>query len=146
GTHAVYFTNLGMPGMLTPLDVKVYDTVGLDFPIAAHTPRITYGRIGHDKNLPADWLVPMLGLADRHEDGLPQWMDEKWVTEAETALTCPATQYLIQSYTSDLTLARWWENLKHSFTLADHQMDPVPEYEIERCGLTEPELPHPRGD
>lgn len=136
--HTVYFINLGMPGMNTPLDVKVYDTVGLAFPPAAHTPRITYGRIGHDKNLPPDWVVALLGLADTHATGLPSWLDEDWVAQAETALTCPDTEYLLESYTSELTLSRWWENLRHAWSLAAYQIDPVPEYEIERCRLVPP--------
>lgn len=141
--HTIYFLNLGMPSMNTSLDVKTYDQVGLAFPTAAHTPRIEHGRIGHDKNLPSDWLVAMLGLADEHADGLPLWMDEDWVTEAQTALTCPNTEYLIQSYTADLTLARWWENFKHAWNLASYQIDPVPEYEIARCGLVPPVLNNP---
>ncbi|WP_200171085.1 hypothetical protein [Tomitella cavernea] len=141
--HTVYFINLGMPGMNTPLDVKVYDTVGLAFPLAAHTPRITYGRIGHDKNLPPDWVIALQGLADTHEEGMPQWLDEDWVKQAETAITCPQTEYLLDSYTGELTWGRWWENFRHAWSLAAYQIDPDPEYEIERCDLVPPPLDTP---
>ncbi len=57
GPHTVFFTNMGMLGMNTGLDVRVLDQIGLINPIAAHTERIDHGRIGHDKDLFRDWVV-----------------------------------------------------------------------------------------
>ena len=43
------------------LDVRVIDQMGLAYPLAAHTERLTDGRIGHDKNLPTAWVIAETG-------------------------------------------------------------------------------------
>ena len=55
--QTVFFTNLGMTSMNLPLDVRVWDQVGLAWPIATHTARLEDGRIGHDKDMFPDWAV-----------------------------------------------------------------------------------------
>ncbi len=60
--------------------------------------------------------------------------------DARVALTCPQTQDLLASYRSDLTWARFKQNLRRSFEFADYRIDRVPAYEIQRCGL---EVPQP---
>jgi arabinofuranosyltransferase len=139
--HTVYFLNLGMTSMNVPLDVRVIDQMGLAYPLAAHTDRLTDGRIGHDKNLYPDWVVVDTGMVDR-KPWLPWYMDEKWVTQARTAMSCPDTEALMISYRDPLTWDRFKHNLRHALTFAKYRIDRVPKYEIERCNLVDP-FPQP---
>lgn len=140
--HTVYFLNLGMTSMNVPLDVRVIDQMGLAYPLAAHTDRLTDGRIGHDKSLYPDWVVVDTGMVDRHP-WMPWYMDEKWVTQARTAMSCPDTVALNISYRDPLTWARFKHNLIHALHFAKYRIDRVPKYEIERCGLVDP-YPQPQ--
>lgn len=142
--HIVYFLNLGMPSMNTDLDTKVYDMMGLAYPLAAHSPRVEYGRIGHDKNLPVDWVVADLGLASKYEWGMPRWIDEDWVTEAQVALTCADTEKFLTSYRGELPWRKFLSNIKNAWGYSQYQIDSIPEYEIQRCGLEAPALQNPR--
>ncbi|WP_420838092.1 flagellar motor control protein ZomB [Antrihabitans stalactiti] len=140
--HTVYFLNLGMTSMNVPLDVRVIDQEGLAYPLAAHSDRIENGRIGHDKNLFADWVIADLGLVGTHP-WLPWYLDEDWVADAQVAITCPETKDLLTSYRSELTFDRWKQNFKHALKFADYRIDRVPKYEIQRCHLIPP--PHADG-
>ncbi|MEV6337260.1 flagellar motor control protein ZomB [Nocardia vinacea] len=140
--HTVYFLNLGMTSMNVPLDVRVIDQMGLAYPLAAHTDRLTDGRIGHDKSLYPDWVVVDTGMVDRHP-WMPWYMDEKWVTQARTAMSCPDTVALNISYRDPLTWGRFKHNLIHALHFAKYRIDRVPKYEIERCGLVDP-YPQPQ--
>ncbi|MGV9709699.1 hypothetical protein ACWDTI_03445 [Gordonia sp. NPDC003424] len=139
----VYFLNLGMTSMNAPLDVRVVDQMGLAYPLAAHTERLTDGRIGHDKNLPSEWVVAESGAYPR-KPGLPGYLDEDVVRQAEVALTCPATKDRFVSYESAWTFARFKQNLRKSFEFTDYRIEREPEYEILRCGLTMPPRIHPK--
>ena len=140
--HTVYFLNLGMTSMNVPLSVRVIDQEGLAYPLAAHTDRLVDGRIGHDKNLYPDWVVVDTGMVDQHP-WMPWFMDEKWVRQARTALTCPATQDLLASYRAPLTLDRFKHNIIQSLHFAKYRIDRVPKYEIQRCHLVDPTTPPP---
>ncbi|MEJ2866649.1 hypothetical protein WCD74_02660 [Actinomycetospora sp. OC33-EN08] len=117
------FLNLGAAGALTPLDVRVTDTVGLADPIAAHTTNVPDGRTGHDKNLPAAWFVaagggaPVDRRAVRAED----------VAAAERALRCPAIVELRASVSAPMTWARFRDNLVGAAARTDlrYPRDPV---------------------
>jgi arabinofuranosyltransferase len=135
--HTVYFLNLGMTSMNVPLDVRVIDPMGLAYPLAAHSDRLTDGRIGHDKSLYGDWVVADTGMVDKHP-WLPWYFDEDWVAQAKVALTCPETQDLLESSRADLTWERWKQNFKRSFEFAEYRFDRVPKYAIELCGLEPP--------
>ncbi|GAA5047216.1 terminal beta-(1-_2)-arabinofuranosyltransferase [Nocardia callitridis] len=139
--HTVYFLNLGMTSMNVPLNVRVIDQMGLAYPLAAHTDRLTDGRIGHDKSLYPDWVVVDTGMVDR-KPWMPWYMDEKWVAQARTAMSCPTTQALLISYRDPLTFERFRHNLRHALGFAKYRIDRVPKYEIERCGLVDP-FPEP---
>ncbi|WP_372477354.1 flagellar motor control protein ZomB [Nocardia australiensis] len=139
--HTVYFLNLGMTSMNVPLNVRVIDQMGLAYPLAAHTERLTDGRIGHDKNLYPDWVVVDTGMVDQ-KPWLPWYMDEKWVTQARTAMSCPQTEALMISYRDPLTWDRFKHNLLHALTFSEYRIDRVPKYEIERCNLVDP-FPQP---
>ncbi|MFQ6229457.1 flagellar motor control protein ZomB [Nocardia sp. NPDC002869] len=135
--HTVYFLNLGMTSMNVPLDVRVIDPMGLAYPLAAHTDRLTDGRIGHDKSLYADWVIVETGMVDI-KPWLPWYMDEDWVKQARVAMSCPDTYALTLSYKGPLTLERFKHNLLHAFEFAAYRIDRVPKYEIQRCGLVDP--------
>ncbi|MGW0250748.1 flagellar motor control protein ZomB [Nocardia goodfellowii] len=141
--HTVYFLNLGMTSMNVPLDVRVIDPMGLAYPLAAHTERLADGRIGHDKSLYPDWVIVEAGMVDV-KPWMPWYLDEKWVAQARTAMSCPATEALLISYRDPLTWDRFKHNLLHSLTFAKYRMDRVPKYEIERCGLVNPYPDPPR--
>ncbi|MGN7156292.1 flagellar motor control protein ZomB [Dietzia cercidiphylli] len=134
----VVFLNLGMTSMNLPLDVDVYDTVGLASPLAAHTDRMEDGRIGHDKFLPYDWVLARTGVVEDPVN-FPRWIDVNWVNQAEVALTCPATEALIDSYSGPLTLEKRWSNLVNAFSFAEYRINRIPAYEVQRCGLPMPE-------
>ncbi|WP_035719369.1 hypothetical protein [Gordonia shandongensis] len=130
----VYFLNLGMTSMNAPLDVRVVDQMGLAYPLAAHTARLTDGRIGHDKNLPSFWVVAESGGSN----AVPGFIDRDELTMARVALTCPATQDRFASYKGTWTFARFRHNLRQSFGFNSYRISRVPEYEIARCGLPMP--------
>ncbi|MGN0099446.1 MAG: arabinosyltransferase [Dietzia sp.] len=134
----VVFLNLGMTSMNLPLDVGVYDTVGLASPLAAHTDRMEDGRIGHDKFLPYDWVLAQTQVIEDPVN-FPRWIDVNWVNQAEVALQCPATQALIESYSAPLTPERRWSNLVNAFSFAEYRINRIPAYEVQRCGLPMPE-------
>jgi len=139
GPHTVFFTNLGMLGMNVGLNVKVLDQIGLANPLAAHTARLDDARIGHDKDLFPDWVVADGPWLKKHPF-LPPYLDENWVTEAQAALKCPATDAMLTSIRGPLTVRRFLSNVLHSFEFTRYRIDRVPQYELIRCGLSEPPL------
>lgn len=136
--QTVVFLNLGMTSMNLPLDVKVYDTVGLSAPLAAHTRRMEDGRIGHDKFLPYDWVLAETGVIEEPTN-YPRWIDVNWVEQAEVALQCPATRVVLDSYRAPLTRELRLQNLMNAFSYAEYRIDRIPAYEVQRCGLPMPE-------
>ncbi len=140
--HTVYFLNLGMTSMNVPLSVRVIDQEGLAYPLAAHTDRLADGRIGHDKNLYPDWVIVDTGMVDQHP-WMPWFLDQRWVQQARTALSCPATQDLLASYRAPLTWDRFKHNIIQSLHFAKYRIDRVPKYEIQRCHLVDPTAPLP---
>ncbi|MFC4376644.1 flagellar motor control protein ZomB [Nocardia halotolerans] len=141
--HTVYFLNLGMTSMNVPLSVRVIDPMGLAYPLAAHSDRLADGRIGHDKALYPDWVVVDSGMVDIHP-WMPWYLDEEWVTQARTAMSCPQTQALLISTRDPLTFDRFKHNLRNAFDFAKYRIDRVPRYEIQRCGLVDPYPQPPR--
>lgn len=137
-THMVVFLNLGMTSANLPLEVKVYDTVGLATPLAAHTDRMIDGRIGHDKYLPPEWFIADSALVE-NPNNYPDWVDPDTVEQAKVALTCPATIALRESYSGPLTMERRKENLLNAFSYAQYRINRVPAYEVQRCGLPMPD-------
>nr|WP_245649563.1 flagellar motor control protein ZomB [Nocardia shimofusensis] len=139
--HTVYFLNLGMTSMNVPLDVRVIDPMGLAYPLAAHSDRLVDGRIGHDKSLYPDWVIVDAGMVDQ-KPWMPWFLDEKWVTQARTALSCEDTHALLVSTRDPLTFERFRHNLRNALDFAKYRIDRVPKYEIARCGLVDP-FPQP---
>lgn len=139
GQHTVFFTNMGMLGMNVGLDVRVVDQIGLVNTLAAHTERLEDGRIGHDKNLFADWAVAE-GPFEKAHPFVPSYIDEDWIAQAEVALTCPATEAILTSVRGPMGPRRFLSNLLHSYQFTIYRIDRVPQYELLRCGLDAPEL------
>ncbi|MFZ1164331.1 MAG: flagellar motor control protein ZomB [Mycobacterium sp.] len=138
GPHTVFFTNLGMVGMNVGLDVRVIDQIGLANPLAAHTARLQHGRIGHDKNLFPDWVIAD-GPWVKWYPGVPGYLDQKFVQQAEAALKCEGTQQVLNSVRAPMSFHRFFSNLLHSVTFTRYRIDRVPRYELIRCGLAVPE-------
>ena len=138
GPHTVFFTNLGMVGMNVGLDVRVIDQIGLANPLAAHTARLQHGRIGHDKNLFPDWVIAD-GPWVKWYPGVPGYLDQTFVQQAEAALKCEGTQQVLNSVRAPMGLHRFLSNVLHSVQFTRYRIDRVPRYELIRCGLAVPE-------
>ncbi|WP_290849277.1 flagellar motor control protein ZomB [Gordonia sp. (in: high G+C Gram-positive bacteria)] len=132
---SVYFLNLGMTSMNAPLDVRVIDQMGLAYPLAAHTARLTDGRIGHDKRLPSEWVLAESGSTG----GFPGFIDVDQVKMARAALTCPETQDRFASYKDTWSFARFRHNLRQSFDFNSYRIEREPKYELLRCGVPMPD-------
>jgi arabinofuranosyltransferase len=98
--------NLGVAGELSPLGTRVYDGVGLVYPVAAHATGLPNGRIGHDKDLPPAWYV-----ADAPAVDVGEFVATDQLAAASTALACPATTEVLESVRAPLTVDRFWRNL-----------------------------------
>jgi len=142
GPVTVFFTNLGMLGMNVGLDVRVIDQIGLANPLAAHTARLEDGRIGHDKNLFPDWAVAE-GPWLKKDPYLPPYLDEGWIKEAQAALKCPATESVLSAIRDPLTARQFMSNILYAYNYTKYRIDRVPQYELIRCGLDEPEMERP---
>ncbi|WP_265124340.1 flagellar motor control protein ZomB [Hoyosella sp. YIM 151337] len=129
----VYFLQLGMTSMLTSLDVRILDPVGLAYPLAGHTERIPGGRIGHDKYLLPDWVVVDTGAATTREAGLPGFLDPEWVADSQEALTCPQTQRLLSGYRNELNAGQFVRNFRDALWRSSYRIERLPQDEIERC-------------
>ena len=108
---SLYLINLGMTSMNAPLDVRVLDTVGLATPLAARMPRDPEGRVGHDKQLAAEWQV-----ADTAVDlsKLPEWIDQEEARQARAALRSPEIAELLATSREPMSRERFWKNIKYS--------------------------------
>ncbi|WVV59548.1 flagellar motor control protein ZomB [Mycolicibacterium fortuitum subsp. fortuitum] len=140
--HTVFFTNMGMLGMNVGLDVRVIDQIGLTNPLAMHTQRLTDGRIGHDKNLFPDWAVAE-GPFLKTRPYIPAYLDEEWISQAQAALDCQATESMLNSVRGEMSPRRFLSNLAHAYEFTKYRIDRVPLYELKRCGLPVPEPKNP---
>ncbi|WP_109413383.1 flagellar motor control protein ZomB [Mycobacteroides chelonae] len=142
GPHAVLFTNLGMLGMNLGLDVRIVDQIGLANPLAAHTTRITDGRIGHDKDLFPEWMIADGPWLKRYPY-IPRYLSQDWVAEAVEALKCPRTEAMLGSIRRPLSPRLFVSNLLHAAEFTTYRFDRVPRLELARCGLPMPKLDTP---
>ncbi|OHU26479.1 hypothetical protein BKG77_14535 [Mycobacteroides chelonae] len=142
GPHAVLFTNLGMLGMNLGLDVRIVDQIGLANPLAAHTTRITDGRIGHDKDLFPEWMIADGPWLKRYPY-IPRYLSQDWVAEAVEALKCPRTEAMLGSIRRPLSPRLFVSNLLHAAEFTTYRFDRVPRLELARCGLPVPKLDTP---
>lgn len=126
----VWFLNLGMTSMNAPLDVRVVDQMGLAYPLAAHSQRLTDGRIGHDKDMAPEWVV-----AESQGDParMPGYLRPDWFRWAQDALRCTKTQQLLASYQGPMNLTKFRHNLRQSYEFTKYRIDRDPQYEVLRC-------------
>jgi arabinofuranosyltransferase len=113
--------NLGVAGELAPLDTRVYDGVGLVYPVAAHATGLPNGRIGHDKDLPAPWYV-----ADAPAVDVGNFVATDQLAAASKALACPATAEMLDSVRAPLTADRFWHNLIGAWDRTSYRYDRDP--------------------
>ncbi|MFE7072766.1 hypothetical protein ACFU96_22050 [Streptomyces sp. NPDC057620] len=104
GVTASYVV-LGLNGSVVPLDGAALDPIGLAYPLAAHSERVGAGRVGHDKHLPAAWLV-----ADRGVGVPPAGVSAAEVGAARRALRCGALAELEGAVRGRLTAGRFLRN------------------------------------
>ncbi|WP_018180430.1 flagellar motor control protein ZomB [Jongsikchunia kroppenstedtii] len=126
----VYFLNLGMTSMNAPLDVRVVDQMGLAYPLAAHSQRLTDGRIGHDKDMAPEWVV-----AESQVDPtkMPGYLRPDWYVWARDSLRCTKTQQLLASYQGPMNLTKFRHNLRQAYEFTKYRIDRDPQYEVLRC-------------
>ncbi|BDH55221.1 flagellar motor control protein ZomB [Tsukamurella sp. PLM1] len=135
--QTVFFTNLGMTSMNLGLDVRVWDQVGLAWPVATHTSRLEDGRIGHDKEMFPDWAIAE-AKAYPKKPAVPPFIDPNWVNQASAALQCPQLRQLQDSYAAPLTFDLFKRNIKLSLANMQLRIDRVPEYTLRMCRLDVP--------
>ncbi|WP_406169333.1 hypothetical protein [Streptomyces sp. NBC_00996] len=122
---------LGWNGAVVPLNGAALDSIGLAYPLAAHSERVGGGRVGHDKQLPATWLA-----ADRGDPAdLPPGLDPARVTAARRALRCGALAELRSATRDPLTPGRFLRNVAGSWERTTFRFpdDPMAA-ERELCG------------
>ncbi|MFD0312518.1 hypothetical protein [Streptomyces sp. NPDC127119] len=105
GVTASYVV-LGFNGSVVPLDGAALDPIGLAYPLAAHSERVGAGRVGHDKHLPAAWLV-----ADRGVGVPPAGVSPTEVAAARRALRCGVLAELDAAVRGPLTGGRFLRNV-----------------------------------
>ena len=87
------------------------------------------GRIGHDKNLFPDWAVAEGPFLKKHPY-IPPYLDEGWITQAEAALECPATESMLTSVRGPMGARRFLSNVLHAYEFTKYRIDRVPQYEL----------------
>ncbi|MFE0100285.1 hypothetical protein [Streptomyces sp. NPDC059009] len=124
------YNTLGYSGTVIPLTGAALDPIGLAYPLAAHSERLAHGRVGHDKQLPNEWVV-----ADRGTDALPPGYDRARVDAARRALRCGPLAELRAATREPMTAGRFWRNLSGAWerTTFRFPADPV-RAERELCG------------
>ncbi|MPQ97744.1 hypothetical protein GB931_07380 [Modestobacter sp. I12A-02628] len=103
--------NAGFYGVAVGTGVRVVDVYGLTDPVAAHLEAPPPGRPGHEKRLPAAWLLARYGspeLARVSGPGLPDAAD---VAAARVALTCGAAAELVEATSAPLSWTRFVDNV-----------------------------------
>ncbi|MFI6941914.1 hypothetical protein ACIBI4_21795 [Streptomyces sp. NPDC050418] len=121
---------LGHNGTSVPLDGAALDPIGLAYPLAAHSERVSGGRVGHDKRLPDAWII-----ADRGAAELPRGTDPLAVASARRALRCGALAELREATHAPLTVGRFVANLTGSVERTTFRFPTDPAVaERELCG------------
>jgi arabinofuranosyltransferase len=104
---AIFLFNLGHPA--PPLDMTMVDVNGLASPLAAHLEMDERGWAGHEKWLPASWVV-----AEYADPAAVEAMPadaRAQVAAARRALGCGALKELMDSVDEPMSVSRFWTNL-----------------------------------
>jgi arabinofuranosyltransferase len=120
---------LGFPGMLLPAEVKVTDDLGLANPLASHTESIPGWPMGHDKLLPAAWMIADAGSGTPEElaaatGGAVPATD---IAAAREALRRPDIRELVDSVREPLTPGRFLSNFVHAVERTGFRYDRDPQ-------------------
>lgn len=131
-----FYDNMGITDAVMPLDGTVVDVNGLASPLAGHLLLEQRGRPGHEKWLPAAWV-----LAEYADPAAIATMkDTQDVTKAQVlaarhALTCGDIKELMDSVNQPMSWGRFWSNLTGSLSRTDLRI-PADPFAAERqfCG------------
>jgi arabinofuranosyltransferase len=109
---AFSYSNMGIADYIAPLYTTVVDVNGLATPLAGHLIVNQPGRPGHEKWLPAAWVLALYGDPAR----IAVMPDHPDAGRAETeaalrALKCGELKELQDSVSAPLTPSRFWANL-----------------------------------
>lgn len=102
---------LGTGGVVVPLDATVADTLGLANPLGARITPTNPGFSGHEKPLPAAWLLAEFASPDTTW----RWAKPDDVAAARHAMTCGALAELLESTRAPMSGRRFWNNLVGAF-------------------------------
>jgi arabinofuranosyltransferase len=109
---AFFYNNMGIAEVVMPVDGTIVDVNGLASPLAGHLELDRRGRPGHEKWLPAAWVVAeyadpaaISAMADRPDITRDQ------VLAARRALSCGRLKELMDSVDQPMSWGRFWRNL-----------------------------------
>ncbi len=111
-SSAFFYDNMGVTDDVVPLDGTVVDVNGLATPLAGHLSLTQHGRAGHEKWLPAAWVVAEYAdpaaLASLPPD---VGVTKAQVLAARHALSCGRLADLMASVDQPMSASRFWHNL-----------------------------------
>lgn len=144
---------IGAVALYRPVQDRVYDQLGLANPIGSHMMPIPtpWSLQGHEKPLPAAWVIADLGLPRTAEvvEQIPVELPRALSGVAETqaneveidtqaatrAMSCGALADVRAAARDPLTLSRAWKNLTGAWSRTWVTFDPDPQIaEQEHCG------------
>ena len=113
--------SLGIAGATAGLEVAVLDSLGLADPVAARLRLHARGRPGHEKSLPAEWVIARYAAAGG-EPG--ERVDPASVLTARRALACGDLAALDEAVRAPLTFTRFAGNLRRAWRLTTLRVEP----------------------
>lgn len=102
---------IGVVGYMLPSDLHVVDDNGLSDPIVGRFELARRGRPGHEKTLPAAWLLGRFARPDDDEDAA--------VTAARHALHCGRLEDLGKAITGPMTAHSFVHNLSNAWAFSE---------------------------
>jgi arabinofuranosyltransferase len=114
--------SLGIAGATAGLEVAVLDSLGLADPVAARLRLRARGRPGHEKSLPAEWVIARYAEAGDETD---RRVDPAAVRAARHALACGDLKALDEAVRAPLTAARFVGNLRRAWRLTTLRVEPL---------------------
>lgn len=133
---AFFYNNMGIAEVVMPLDGTIVDVNGLASPLAGHLRLDGRGRPGHEKWLPAAWVIAEYGdPADFTNLSASSGVSSADVLAARHALSCGQLRDLMDSVDQPMSLGRFWSNLVGAVTRTSLRIpaDPMAA-EREFCG------------
>jgi arabinofuranosyltransferase len=100
---------LGTAAAAVPLDAIVIDMLGLANPLGARITVTFPGRIGHEKQIPAPWVLAEYGHPDTIASIPPD--ERREIMAARHAMQCGELAELLESVREPMTPSRFWKNL-----------------------------------